>query len=247
MMQRSLPATLLTLSMALAGLASAQTIQVNRDNKTIAISATDEASATADIAAITIGFEVFGADAQTAYAAGGDLSHAILEALHKAGVKDDAIESTGQGVARNRDFSDKDKPEFRATHQFVFQQAWEVSVSPQAAAEVIRDSIAAGANKTGDIDWRLSSRKALQATAAGNALAKARLVASSMADGLQVKLGSLIYASNEVPEATVFDKRPRAVAFGVAGMEAAPAPRPLEILPKTIREEATVYAVFAIE
>jgi hypothetical protein len=50
----------LSIGIAAAGLVSAQTIQINRDNKTIAISTTDEATATADIAAITIGFEIFG-------------------------------------------------------------------------------------------------------------------------------------------------------------------------------------------
>lgn len=239
----------LTMSVALVGFAQAQTIQINRDNKTIAISATDEAKAMADIAAINIGFEIFSADAQTAYSEGGNLSQAILEALHKAGLKDDSIESAGQGLSRNTEFSDKDTPEIRAKREFIFRQSWEVSVSPQKAAELIRVAVAAGANKSGEIDWRLSERKALQAKAAENALIKAREVASHMADGLHVKLGALIYASNEVPEATLFNKRPPAESFGVAGMESIemPAPKRLEIFPKTIREEATVYAVFAIE
>jgi hypothetical protein len=45
-----------------AGITTAQTIQINRDNKTIAISTTDEATATADIAAVTVGFQIFGPD-----------------------------------------------------------------------------------------------------------------------------------------------------------------------------------------
>jgi hypothetical protein len=248
-MMRNSVATFLAMGIALAGFASAQTIQINRENKTIAISATDEATATADIAAITVGFEVFGADSQAAYAEGGNLSHAILEALHKAGVKDNSIESAAQGLSRNGEFSEKDTPDIRAKRQFVFRQSWEVSVPPQIAGEVIRVAVAAGANKSGEIDWRLSERKALQAKAAGNALVKAHAVASDMAEGLHVKLGALIYASNQVPEATLFTIRPSAVSFGVAGMEGSdePAPRRLEIFPKTIREEATVYAVFAIE
>ncbi|MGA9671762.1 MAG: SIMPL domain-containing protein, partial [Terracidiphilus sp.] len=91
----------LSVGIVLTGFAPAQTIQINRDNKTIAISTTDEATATADIAAITIGFEIFGPDAELVYADGGKLSHAVLDALHKAGVSDKAIESSGQGVERN--------------------------------------------------------------------------------------------------------------------------------------------------
>src|ERR1017187_2508319 len=100
--------------LALSSLASAQTIQINRENKTIAISTKDEATATADIAAITIGFEVFGVDSQSTYADGGKLSHAILDALHITGVEDKAIESSSQGVERNTEFSDKDTAEQRA-------------------------------------------------------------------------------------------------------------------------------------
>jgi len=185
-----------------AGLASAQTIQINRENKTIAISTTDEATTVADIAAVTVGFEVYDADFESTYADGGKISHAVLDALHKIGIDDKNIESSGQGLEQNTSFDDKDKPDQRAKKQFVMRQSWEVSVPPQSAAEVIRASIAAGANQSGAIDWRYSDRKALQAKAAENALVKARAVASRMADGLHVKLGDLIYASNEAPMAS---------------------------------------------
>lgn len=242
---------LLAIGIALAGVAPAQTIQINRENKTIAISTTDEATATADIAAISIGFEIFGPDSLTVSAEGGKLSHAIMGALHKAGVDDKAIESTVQGVERNSDFSDKDTAELRAKRQFVFKQSWEVSVAPQFAAEVIRVAIAAGANKSGDITWRLSDRKSLQAKAVENALVKAREVATRMADGLHVKLGTLIYATNESPITRFFASQvhntDQASASPMLMPPPPPAPPPLEIRSQTIREEASVYAVFAIE
>jgi hypothetical protein len=72
-----------------------------------------------------------------------------------------------------------------------------------------------------------------------------------MAEGLHVKLGSLIYASNQTPNANLyFMPRSKGLVLNTesASMSqvvlAAP---PLEIRPQTIREEATVYAVFAIE
>jgi uncharacterized protein YggE len=249
-MMRSSFVSCLATGLVLAGFASAQTIQINRDNKTIAISTTDEATATADIAAITIGFEIFGSDAQTVAADGGKLSHAILEALHKAGVDDKAIESSSQGVERNTEFGEKETAEQRAKRQFVFRQSWEVTTNPQSAGDVIRVAIAAGANQSGAIDWRLSDRKALQAKAAENALVKAREVAARMADGLHVKLGALIYASNETPIAKLYI--PHALETVTVSAEAASVSNAvvipaLEIRPQTIREEAIVYAVFAIE
>jgi hypothetical protein len=240
----------LSFAMAAAAL-SAQTIQINRDNKTIAISTTDEASATADIASVTVGFEVYGADSDSTYAEGGRISHAIMEALHKAGVEQKSIESSGQSLERNTNFDDKDKPEQRAKKQFVFHQSWEVSVPPQGAAEVIRAAVAAGANKSGAIDWRLSDRKTLQAKAAEAALVKARAVASNMAEGMHVKLGALIYASNETPNAKIYFARPQGRAMfntESASVHSSINLLPtLDILPQTIREEATVYAVFVIE
>jgi uncharacterized protein len=236
-------------SVAVAGMASAQTIQINRDNKSIAISATDEATATADIAAVTIGFEIFGPDSDSAYAEGGKLSNAIVDAMTKTGVKYESIESTQQQLSRNFQFNDKDTPEQRAKKQFVFRQSWQVSVAPQIAAEVIRVAVAAGANQSGNIDWRLSDRKALQAKAAEAALVKARGIADRMADGLHIKLGALIYASNETPNTNIFPRVAKAEMFGVAGAAAKVmlAPVRLKIQPQIIREEATVYAVFAIE
>jgi len=237
------------MGLALALPAAPQTIQIDKNNKTIAISTTDGATATADIAAVTVGFEVFGPDSDTAYADGGKISHAVIDALHKAGVEDKSIESTGQSLQRNTEFDDRDTKEMRAAKQFVFTQSWEVSVAPQSAAEVIRVAVAAGANKSGAIDWRLSDRKALQAKAAEAALVKARAVASQMADGLHVKLGDLIYASNQTPNVLLFPPRPVLPLYSAeASVGTPPNLLPtLEIRPQTIREEATVYAVFAIE
>jgi hypothetical protein len=234
----------------LNGTISAQTIQINRENKTIAISTSDEATTVADIAAVTVGFEVYDADFESTYADGGKISHAVLDALHKIGIDDKSIESSSQGLEQNTNFDDKDKPEQRAKKQFVMRQSWEVNVSPSAAAEVIRVAIASGANKSGAIDWRFSDRKALQAKAAGNALVKARAVAAQMADGLHVKLGDLIYASNETPNARIYFVQPKpgltmyADSASIGSLNLLPA---LEIRPQTVREEATVYAVFAIE
>jgi len=233
--------------------ASAQTIQINQQNKTIAINTTDEATATADIAAITIGYEIFKPDAESAAAEAGKLSHAIMDALHKTGVEDKSIESRNQYVSRNQQFDEKEDAAHRALRQFRAEQSWVVSVNPENAAAVLRLAQEAGANQSGNIEWRLSNRKELQAKAAANALVKARAVAAEMADGLHVKLGMLIYASNEAPDVHINFPVPLngrvgyGSAGGIGGGLAMQRVQILEIRPQTIREEATVYAVFAIE
>lgn len=233
--------------------ANAQTIQINQQNKTIAINTTDEATAIADIAAITIGFEIFKPDAESAIAEAGELSHTIMDTLHKAGVDAKNIESRNQYVSRNQQFDEKEDAAHRALRQFRAEQSWVVSVNSENAGTVLRLAQDAGANQSGNIEWRLSSRKELQAKAAANALVKARAVATQMADGLHVKLGMLIYASNEAPDIHINFPVPLrgGVGYGsgggFGGGVAAQEARILEIRPQTIREEATVYAVFTIE
>lgn len=243
---------LLASAVALAGAARSQTIDINRQNKTIAISTTDEATATADIAAITVGFEINGPDSQSTYIKGGNLSQAILKAVRASGVDDAQIESTGQEMTKTTEFDPKVTPEERKQTAFTFSQSWQVSVSAPRAAEIIRAAIEAGANKTGEIEWQYSDRKALQAKAAEAALVKARSVAQRMADGLNAKLGALIYASDHVPIAQVMrgmgggGETLSAEVSATRGKQPVPLPK-LEIRPQTIREQATVYAVFAIE
>jgi len=246
-MHLSKSVTALALSFAFAGIANAQTIQINRENKTIAINTTDEATATADIAVVTIGFELYDNDAESAYAKAGKLSKAIIEALHKVGVEDKSIESDKQNLSRNMNFNQSDSTKEWLKKEFHFEQSWEVTTTPQSVSGVIHAAIAAGANASGDITWRMNDLKLLQAKAAANALVKARAMASQMADGLHVTLGALVYASNVSPVTRTFPGTSMATVEATVGAPAPPPPTPLEIRPQTIREEATVYAVFAIE
>src|ERR1700678_2631183 len=141
-MHLSKSVTAIVLSFAFARIANTQTIQINRENKTIAISTTDEATATADIAAISIGFGIFRPDADAATIEGTRLSHTIMDALHKAGVEDRNIESIAQGLSRNTEFDDKETAQQRVQRQFRFVQSWEVTADPKDAAAILRVAFA---------------------------------------------------------------------------------------------------------
>ena len=82
-----------------------------------------------------------------------------------------------------------------------------------------------------------------QAEAAAKALQSARTQAEQMATGLNVKLGALLYASNETQAEPV---RPLMRAMA-AWRRMAEKVEPLAINPRQIEKSATVYAVFAIE
>lgn len=232
--------------LAAAGV-SAQQIQVNKDNRTIAVSTTDTATMDADTATVHIGFQNYAADQQTAYANASKTSNAIAKALESAGVKKDAIQSDSQSINRVQPFEIQNLPaDQKAQRQFVVQQSWSVKTSAAAAAGVLDAAVKAGANQSGQIEWSVADADALESQAAGKALKRAQEIASRMAQGLGAKLGPLVYASNQNPE--IPRPMPLMRAMAAAPMAAkADAVEPLAINAQKVTSSATVYAVFAIE
>ena len=224
--------------------ATAQTIQINKDNRTIAITATDKVMVLADTATVHIGFIAYGPDSDTAYATGSHVSNAIVKALTTAGVASGVIESENQNVSPVQDYQvDKLTPAEKAQRKFQVTQSWTVRTNADDAAKILDLAVKAGANQSGQIDWSLKDENAAQSEAAAKALQRARTVATDMAKGLSAKLGVLLYASNETQA-----EPPRPV---MRAMSAAPMAKgtvePLAINPRQIEKTATVYAVFAIE
>lgn len=238
---RSSCIAVVSVGLAVAGFG--QTIQVNQNNRTIAVTVTDKATEQADSATVHIGFEVYGPDSDSTYAAGSRASNAIIDALNKAGLANDAIESEGQNLRQNFQFDQKESEAERAQRRFVLSQSWTVKTSATDAAKVLHNAVEAGANSSGQIDWDVKDRAALQARAAAKALQHAQAVADQMAKGLNAHLGSLLYASNQVPEAPAPPPIPRRLDFKAENQ----AVKPLAIRPQQIEENATVYAVFAIQ
>jgi len=234
------------LSLAAAVLAAAasnaQTIQVNKDNRTIAITATDKVIVMADTATVHIGFIAYGPDSDAAYANGSRISNAIIKAITAAGVPKDTIESENQNVSPVQEYQiDKLTPAEKAQRKFQVVQSWTVRTPADDAAKILDVAVKAGANQSGQIDWSLKDENAPQAEAASKALQRARTVADQMAKGLNVKLGALLYANNETQA-----EPPRPIMRAAAASAVMKA-EPLAINPRRIEKSATVYAVFAIE
>ena len=225
----------------LAAPLAAQTIQVNKDNRTIAITATDRVIAMADVATLHLGFVAYGPDSAAAYANGSRISNAIADALTKAGVPADALESENQNVSPVQPYqNDKLTDAEKAQRKFEVMQSWILRTNAKDAAHLLDVAVKAGANQSGQIDWSLKDENAPQAEAAAKALQRARMVAGEMASGMNVKLGALIYASNEVHAEPI-----RPMMNTMAAMQKSV--EPLAINPRRIEKSATVYAVFAIE
>lgn len=222
--------------------ATSQTIQVSKENRTIAVTATDKVVALADTATVHIGFIDYGPDSASAYATGSRTSNAIVNALTAAGIPKETIESENQNVSPVQPYQvEKLTPAERAQRQFQITQSWTVRVPAADAAKTLDIAVKAGANQSGQIDWSFKDENAPQAEAAAKALKRARDQAEQMAQSLNAKLGTLLYASNEVQAAPV---RPLMQAMAAAKVVS---PEPLAINPRQIEKIATVYAVFAIE
>ena len=237
----------LAAGLACSAMAHGQTIQVDKNNRTIAVTANDKASALADTAIVTVGFQIYAPDAAMAYGQGSTLSNAILDALKRAGVSDKAVESQDQKL-NYTEFppDDKSTPDQRAQKSFTLSQSWTVHAAAADAGKVLHVAVEAGANESGNIEWDLADRNGLQAQAAEKALVRARQVAAQMAAGLNAHLGALIYASNQTPVQR-FVATVNASVAEVTAEPGPPPPAPLAIRAQQVEESATVYAVFAIE
>ena len=235
--------TMLAASLPAAAPANAQTIQVNKDNRTISVTATDKVTAMADTATVHVGFIAYGPDSAGAYATGSRLSNGIVKALTSAGIPNDSIESESQSVSPVQPYQvEKLTPAEKAQRQFQITQSWTVRVPANDAAKTLDLAVKAGANQSGQIDWSFKDENAPEAEAAAKALQRARSQAEQMASSLNAKLGALLYASNEVQASPIRPMAMRAMAAGAMDKV-----EPLAINPRQIEKTATVHAIFAIE
>jgi len=229
--------------LASACLLFAQDIQVNRQNKTIAVTAEDSVTADAEIAVLEIGYHNYGLTQDNAFYENVRVADQITKAFLDAKIPKANIETEKLRLSRTQ-IDVTWTPEIKKERQFTAEQSWHVTVSASQAHAVVDLAVKSGANELEDVEWNVADPVALQAKAGSAALAKARAVADQMAKGLGTKLGELIYASNRAPVANEFDRLEQ-----FARLQAPPPPPPptLTLFPQKVKSEATVYAVFSIE
>jgi len=222
-----------------------QQIIVNRQNKTIAISADDSVAVDPEVATITVGYQNYAATKDAAYEENIRVANEVTKALLNGGVPKSALETESVKLERaERD--EKWTAEEKKARQFQASQSWTIHVTADRAQAVVDVALRAGANVLEALDWNVSDPKALQAKAGAAALAKAKTIAEQMAKGLNTRLGDLVYASNRAPIPTFGGVLETAEA---SLMPAPPPPPPphLVLYAKKVKSDATVYAVFAIE
>jgi len=205
-------------------------LRIEPNNRTLTVTAEDEVSVEPEVAILHVGFQTQSGDAQSVYADGKRTSNAIVDALKQAGIAESAIRSESQRL----------EPDWQKPHKFKLVQQWTVKVPPERAAEILDAAVTAGANSSGDIEWTVKDERALEEQALDRAGARAKQSAAVLARSMGVRLGSLIYVSNQV--SGVRPIRPMAALAREAG-----AAQPLAIEPHKVTRTATVYAVYSIE
>jgi uncharacterized protein YggE len=219
-----------------------QTLSINKDNRSITVSATDSAFAMADQAVVNIGYQAYGEDEQSAYAEGSRRSNAISDALAAAHIPADTIESQDQNLQPLNEYELKNLPASLKNMKFRITQSWTVRTNPNDAAHILDVAVKAGANQSGSIGWEMKDPSALEAAASAKALAHAQAIAARMAEGLHIKVGALLYASNQPQE----NVRPMPMMAMAARAKTADT-KQLSISARRVERSSTVFAIFAIE
>jgi uncharacterized protein len=224
--------------------AMGQDIQINRQNKTIAVTAEESVTADAEVAVLAIGYHNYGLTQDAAFHENVRAAERITKTVLEAKIPEASIETEKLSLGQSES-DEKWTDDMKKERRFQAQQSWHITV-PVAQAQTIVDlCVNAGANEVEDVEWNVDDPVALQAKAGGAALSKARAIADQMAKGLGSKLGELVYASNRAPVAKMW--RGMALQTSSASIGAAENQPKLKLFPQKVKADATVYAVFAIE
>ncbi len=227
----------------------AQQVEVSQANRTISITATENAERRADTASLRVGFRTYAADSAHAYTDAARLSQAISDALTKAGVANDAIESDSQSTEPTQGFQNQNlTPDERAQRRYEAHQSGTVRTTPDAVARLLAAAVDAGANESGQIDWSVADEASLTAEAGTKALEHAQRLAAQMAKNLGAKVGSLLYATNQVEIMRPLPVMRATVGPGMGGGIGASRMAPqLNLSAPMITRPATVSAIFSIQ
>jgi hypothetical protein len=235
----------LLLSLTLVGVSAfAQDIQVNRQNKTIAVTAEESVTADAEVAVLAIGYHNYGLTQDLAFHENVRAAEKIASAILAAKIPEGNIETEKLSLGRAQ-IDDKWNESMKRERQFQAEQSWHVRLPAPQAQGIVDISVNAGANEVEDVEWDVADPVALQAKASGAALAKARTIAEQMAKGLGTKLGELVYASNRAPVAKMWRGMTAQTSTAMAG--STDREPKLKLFPEKVKSNATVYAVFSIE
>jgi len=231
--------------------AFSQTVEVNRQNRTIEVMVTETVRVDADLANIVVGCITYGQTHDQAYQTNLAVAEKVTNALVSSGLSKDQIESNTIELAETNaaEFADP-SPAIRKARQFKAHQSWRVHVHAGDAQKLIDIAVKAGANGVEEVNWEVADEESLEGKARMAAMEKACRTAGELAKSVGAKLGDLLYGSN-MATGMMFAVRPTDLqtvevsAGGGFGLRIPPFS--LKLFPEKVSKQATVRTVFAIE
>ncbi len=229
--------------------ALSQSIEVNRQNRTVEVTVTETVRAEPDQAKVTVGCLSYGETHDKAYQANLETANKVIKAILVAGISKDQIESDALELSESNsgDTSAKSST-ISKLRQYKAHQSWKVRVAASEAQKLIDIAVQAGANGVESVSWEVADEESLQAKARTAAMEKARKTAGELAESAGAKLGDLFFASNTSNlmfiSAALGPSRVATLSVDGSGF---PAPAfSLKLFPEKVEKQASVRAVFAI-
>jgi uncharacterized protein YggE len=222
-----------------------QEVQVNRQNRTIAVQVAETIEVEPELAIVRVGYHSFGLTQEAVYEENSRVGSRIIDALLAAGLKKESIETETARLGRVDSEYKEWTSEERKRNRFEAEQIWSIRVAPSEAQKVADQAIAAGANELQEVSWIVRNPADLEAKTIGTALAKARDLAEQMAQKFGGKIAEPLFVSNsnQTNIVTRSGGRGRYETVEVFGT-----PKPnLRLFPQKVRHDATLYVVFALE
>lgn len=241
-----LSATLLPLSPR----ALSQSIEVNRQNRTVEVTVTETVRAEPDQAKVTVGCLSYGETHDKAYQANLETAAKVIKAILAAGISKDQIESDALELSESNsgDFSGKSST-ISKLRQYKAHQSWKVRVTASEAQKLIDIAVQAGANGVESVSWEVADEESLAAKARTAAMEKAHKTADELAKSAGAKLGDLLFVSNTPNEVFLYGARSLQTSSATLSVEVSGYPPPafsLKLFPEKVEKQASVRAVFAI-
>lgn len=225
------------------GVADAQSVTVNRANKSIDVTVTEKVQSVAEFAQIQFGVQNYGRTKGAVFKENAQVGNRIVKALLDAGVPKADIETRSFELDR-AGIDPEWSAELRKERQFEAKQSWVARVPVEDAERLLSLVVAAGVTEIGEIEWMAADWDALEARAYVAALSKARSQAQQLAKEMGAKVGELLYVSNTTRRERFIEQfwLRRAPTIPIDKLEPT-----VKLFPKKVSREATVQAVFALE
>ena len=227
-----------------------QSIEVNRQNRTVEVTVTETVRAEPDQAKVTVGCLSYGETHDKAYQANLETAGKVIKAILGAGISKDQIESDALELSESNAGDNSGKPSNTSKlRQYKAHQSWRVRLPASEAQKLIDIAVQAGANGVESVSWEVADEGSLEASARAAAMEKARKTANELAKSAGAKLGDLLFVSNTSNEVFLYAARSVQTSSATLSVDGSGFPAPafsLKLFPEKVEKQASARAVFAI-